>query len=85
MLCLEESRDLLHGAFLGKTQLIEQTKHNTWTGVCKAILRSNMKWDSGLADILYRILYIEGNPSKLAVSQKRAYDFLGICKAPIRS
>lgn len=34
---------------------------------------------------MYYTLYIEGNPSKLAVSKKRAYDFLGICKAPIRS
>ena len=83
MLCLKESRDLLHGAFLGKTQLIEQTKHNTWTGDREKILRSSLKLGPGLADILYCI--IEGNPSKLAVSQKRAYDFLGICKAPIRS
>lgn len=55
MLCLEESRDLLHGAFLGKTQLIEQTKHNTWTGGREGILRSSLKLGPGLADILYLI------------------------------
>ena len=48
MLCLEESRDLLHGAFLGKTQLIEQTKHNTWTGDREGILRSSLKLGPGL-------------------------------------
>lgn len=38
-----------------KTQLIEQTKHNTWTGGREGILRSSLKLGPGLTDILYLI------------------------------